>query len=121
MVVVGVYVAQQDGMSVKRIDHYIDLAIIKQITESCAPPRRDNSQPGSFHRRNRRKFLAAIIMEKLRPLREACPPVLLVHSRIYVSIHGENIFPAVVVVVEECVSPSEEGNGRLGNSPVVAH
>ena len=53
-------------------------------------------------------------------LLEAGAPVVAVDLGVDVAVGGEEVEPAVVVVVEEGGAPAEEGNGGFGDAELVA-
>ena len=65
-------------------------------------------QPRAFDRGNVLKLLALQVVKEHRPLRPAGAPLVLVDLRIDVAVGHQQVLPAVVVVVEECVAPAQE-------------
>ena len=51
-----------------------------------------------------------LIVEEHGTLGPACAPGIFVRLRIHVAIIHQQVFPAIVVVIEERVAPTEEGN-----------
>ena len=45
---------------------------------------------------------------------------MLIDLWIDVAVHDEQILPAIIVVIEEPIAKFNKGNGRLGNSGLVA-
>src|SRR5260370_37671373 len=60
-------------------------------------------------------MMAVDVTEEKRPLRVSHAPIVLIHARIDVTIGIENVFPAVVVVVQEARAPPQEGDGYGGH------
>src|SRR5229473_387877 len=66
-------------------------------------------------------MLAIQVVKEERPLRVAHAPIVLVYSRIDVAIGVENVFPAVVVVIEESRAPAKKGNRHSSYARQKAH
>src|SRR5579864_6702219 len=52
VMMIGVHIAKQQGRTINRVDHNIDLAVIEQIAKCCSTCRNDRSQPGSLNGRH---------------------------------------------------------------------
>src|ERR1700746_932602 len=126
MMMIGVHIAKQHGRTVYRIDHYIDLAVIEQIAEGCSTRRNDRGQPGSLHGRHvfespTLPFRIRYVMKEQRSLSKRRPPLLLVHLRVNMPVHHEDVKPAIVVIIEKTVTPTDERNCGSCNTCLIAH
>src|SRR5580698_339740 len=58
-------------------------------------------------------------MEEQRPFRPGCAPVLAIDLWVNMAVHNEEIEPTIVVIVEKGCTPTEKGDGDLGNTCLV--
>ena len=113
-------IPQQHRMPVHHVDHRVQLAVVEQVAHRHAAPRNHIRQPRTLHRGHILKPLAIDVMKQHRPLRPARPPVIFVRLRVYVPVRHQQVFPAVVVVVQKRVAPAQEGNCDLAQPHVIA-
>jgi hypothetical protein len=116
VVFVGIDIAQQYRQIIQLIDHNVHFAVVEKIAEGRAPGFQQKGQPGAFYRRNELELVALEIVEEQGPLAKRRALAAVVDLRINMSIGRENVFPAIVVIVEKAGAPAEKGNGRLGNA-----
>ena len=64
MVMVGVHVAQKNRGTIHAVDDYVDLAIVKEVSERCTAAHGDDSQSRSLNRRHKLKFAVPKIVIK---------------------------------------------------------
>ena len=122
---VRIHVPQQHRRTVDWIDDYIDLAVVEQVAKRSSARRNHICQPRALHRRHvfkssRLRFTGDVVKQQ-RTLGKRRSPVMLVHLGVDVAIDHKQVQPAIVVVVEETVTPAHERNCRLRNSDVVTH
>src|SRR3984885_5447496 len=58
-------------------------------------------------------------MEEQRALRPGCAPVLAIDLWVNMAVDNEEIEPAIVVIVKKGCTPTEKGDGDLGNACLV--
>src|SRR5258708_33104390 len=84
VMMIGVHIAKQDGRTVNRIDHNIDLAVIEEIAKCCSSCRNDRGQPSSLNGRHAFEsstlafWLWGVIKEQ-QSFSKRLPPLLLLH------------------------------------------
>ncbi len=117
---VRVHVAQKHRMVVHHVDDRVQLAVIEQIAHRHAASCNHHCEARALNRRHIFKFLAELVVEQHRPLLPTCSPCVFVGLRVDVPVRHEQIFPPVVVVVQEGVAPTEKGNRNLAKPHVVA-
>ena len=113
---VAAVIAQHGGLAVKIVDDDIDMAVIEEITKSCAAadPRYHESLAGLCC--HFRESPVAVVVEKQDPLRVLRPHIDVVHLWIDVAIYHHQVGPTVVVVVEKRSSPAHPWSPHLGNA-----
>ncbi len=120
VVVIWIYVAQEHRVAVDHVDDGVDFAVIEQVSHRHAATCNDVCQASSLHRRDRLKLLALEVAKQKRPLLPGGSPGVLIRLRIDVAIGDQDVLPAIVVVIEKGVAESEERNGSLAETDVVA-
>src|ERR1017187_4866723 len=122
---VGVYIPQQHRWSVDGIVYRTDLAGVEPAPERSAASRNRHRQPCARDWRNvfKSAFLSDSIghvVKEQRPFCEGGAPVVLVYLGIDVAIGHEPIEPAIVVIVDEAVTPANKRNCGLRDPGVKA-
>ena len=121
MVVVRVYVAQQDRNPVKIVDDYVDLTVIKQIPKGSPPAHTDCGQACSFHCGNQLEAAVPQVAKKQRALRIAHAPVgMLIDLGVNMTVDHQQIFPAVVVKIEKSIAEADERCRRRTQACAIA-
>src|SRR5258708_2965445 len=126
VMMIGLHIAKQHGRTVNRIDHNINLAVVEQIAKCCSACRNDLGEPGPPNGRHVFKsstlaFWIRDVMKEQRSFSKRRAPVVLVHLRVSMAVHHEEIEPAIVVVIEKTVAPTDEWNRGSCNTCPVAH
>jgi len=101
MIPVSNLVPQQCRLAIEIVYHYVDMAIIEEVTGRRAPTRDWRAQTTSSSRRYDSEPLAAQILKQERALSIRGAPVLFVDTRIHVTVGYKKVEPSIVVVVEE--------------------
>src|SRR5215469_1837395 len=102
---------------VDAVDDYINLAVVKEISESSTTGGKNIGQPGTFYGRHHFELLAMVqVVEQQWSLGPGRSPLMLVDLRIDVAADKHQVFPAVVVVIEKLGPPAQEGIRRFGDT-----
>src|ERR1700761_8539067 len=99
--VIGIDIAQQRRREIHIVDDNIDPAIIEEVAKGCTARRNDKGKTRSFDRWHQVKVLALLVVKQQGAFGVGGTPVVLVDHGINVAVDEKQIFPAVVVVVEE--------------------
>ena len=75
MMVVGIYVAQQDWQTVDAVHDYVDLAVVEQVLNAAPRLTVTTASPGSLDRRHQLEFAIAQIVIEQRALCVALSPL----------------------------------------------
>ena len=102
-------VAQQHRMAVHHVDHRIDLAVVEQVANGHDRARQSHPPARPSTAGMTSNFLPPDVVKQQRPLRPACAPPVSVRLRIHVPIRHQQIFPAIVVVVDKRIAPARKG------------
>ena len=97
MISVFHHIAQQSGRGVEVVNHYIDVAVVKQVSESRSPGWNHSSQPAARSRRDFLELHPIEVAEQLRSLRPSGSPVLFVDDRKNMAISDKQIKQAIIV------------------------
>src|SRR5580698_2367819 len=120
MVFIGIYVAEQDGRGVEGVDHDVDLSVVEEVSEGGATTGRHHGEAGVLYGRDELELFAFHVAIEKRALGEGGAPVVFIDSRVDVAVDHHEVFPTVVVVVDELGGPSEEGDGVLRDAGMIA-
>ena len=121
MVVVRIHVAKQHRNAIHIVDDHVDLAVVEDVAKCGAAANADDCKPGSLDRRNQLELAVLQVVVQKRALAIAGPPLrVFIHFRIDVPIDDQQIFPPVIVVVEESVGKTDKRNGRFRDAGLIA-
>ena len=120
VVVVVVYVFEQDGDSVHVADDDVDFAPVEDVAKGSAAAYGDDCESGALDGGDFGEFTVFEVVEQLVALGVAGAPLgVLVDLGVDVAVGDEEVFPAVVVIVEEAVGKADEGDGWAGDAGAV--
>src|SRR6185437_449718 len=107
-------------MAVERIDHNVEFAVVEEVADGHASAYIERGQRGAFDRRLNFKLFAIDVVEEQGTLFPGGSPGGVIDLGIDMAVCDDEVFPAVVVKVEESVAPAEEGDGGLGDAHLIA-
>ena len=115
MVLIGVDVPQQHGRVVDAVDGDVDFAIVENVAEARASARNDQGEASPFDGRHHFEFGTFQIVQEVGALRVGRTPLEPVGLGIDVAVDGEQVFPAIVIVIDELSAPGEERVSGAGD------
>src|ERR1035438_3476577 len=98
---VRLHITQQHGRAINGVDDDVDFSIVEEISNSRSPRWNQTGKPRSHDRRNVFKLAITSVMKEQRPLGITRAPVMVACVRIDVPVDLKEVFPSVVVVVDE--------------------
>src|SRR2546427_8039849 len=101
-------IAQQSGRGVEFVNHYIDVAVVKQVPESSSSRWNHSRQPAARSRSDFLELRAIEVAEQLRPLRPRGSPVLFVDDRKNMAISDKQVKQAIIVKIQKACPPPEK-------------
>src|SRR6185437_7080410 len=120
VVTIRIHVAQQYRHAVHIVEDNVDFAVIEQVAERCSTPDADNGKPSSLHRRHQVELAILQIVKKQRALGITGSPIwMLVHAGIDMTVDDQQIFPAVIVVIEKAIAKADKWNCGRGDASFV--
>src|ERR1035438_4972749 len=100
----------------KSMGRCFQLVIVEQIATRHTASSNHIRQSCAFDCGYRLKLFAADVVEEHGPLFPACAPCVFVRLGVDMAVRHQQVFPPVIVVVNESVAPAEEGNRDLSRS-----
>ena len=117
---IRVHVAQQHRNAIHVVDDHVDFAIVEDVAKCCAAAHGHHGEARSLHGRDQFELAILQIVIEQWALRIALSPLrMLVHLRIDMAIHNQQILPSVVVVIEKSIGKADKRYGRLGDSGLI--
>ncbi len=121
-VVVVLYdVAQEGGWRVHVINDDVNVAVVEEIAEGGAAGGNHGGKAAAGGGWDLAKLATVEVAEELGTLRPGGSPVEAVYADVDVAVGDEGVEQAVVVEVQETVSPSQEWDGGLSESGFEAY
>ncbi len=107
-------------MAVDDVDDDIEFAVVEEVSDGEASADVDICEAGAFDGWHQVEFFAVDVSKEQRTLGPGGAPACAVDAGVDVAVCDDDVLPAVVVEVEEGVAPAEKGDGRFGDSHLVA-
>src|ERR1700736_1823352 len=108
-------IPQDCWLPIEIVDHYVNKAIVVDISESDAPAHAWCHQRGTTFGGNFAKRSVMLIVEQQHALTISSTHAGIFHLRIDMAVDGENVRPAIVVVIEKPRSPADIGSANRRN------
>src|ERR1051326_3769863 len=108
-------ILQNRRLSIDIVDDHIEASVAVEVADgdaARAPGLREcSARPGA----DSLESAVAQIMKQQSLLRVTGAPLMLVDRRIHMTIRHEEIFPTVVVIIDETCAPAEKRNCHLAH------
>ena len=104
-------------LALQVFDHDIEASVVEEIADSQSAAYLRNSECRSHPPADIAKGAVVLIEEEKLWLPIPSSNILGIHLGIYVSVHNNQIGPAIIVEVEESIAPTNRGCGGGGQCP----
>src|SRR5580658_2603104 len=113
---IEIHIPQKYWNAICIVDDHIDFAVIEEITECGSAANADFRQSRALNGWYQFERPIPEIVKKQRTLSVRTTPFrMAVRNWINMAVFNEQVFPAVVVVVNKTISETDKGNRRLSH------